>query len=194
MGSASTGPTSPRTRPPPTTASRPRPSRARCSISVLSFSATRAAQRRQASEQLQLADRLWLGDLILRYPRKPGIPIFKAVVEEAWRGLNVVRSELEERLQAFVLDAGLPLPITNILIEGIEVDCVWPAERLIVELDSRTHHDDSHAFEADRARDRRLEAAGWPVVRVTWRQLHDTPAELEADLRRLLRLSPTQRG
>jgi very-short-patch-repair endonuclease len=148
---------------------------------------------RQA-EQLQLADRLWLGDLILRYPRKPGIPIFKAVVEEARRGLNVVRSELEERFQAFLLNAGLPLPITNILIEGIEVDCVWPAERLIVELDSRTHHDDSHAFEADRARDRRLEAAGWPVVRVTWRQLHDTPAELEADLRRLLRLSPTQRG
>jgi very-short-patch-repair endonuclease len=91
-------------------------------------------------------------------------------------------------------DAGLPLRITNILIEAIEVDCVWPAERLIVELDGRAVHDTTDSFEQDRARDRRLEAAGWRVVRVTWRQLHDTPDELEADLRRLLRLSPTQRG
>jgi REase_MTES_1575/Transcriptional regulator, AbiEi antitoxin len=148
---------------------------------------------RQA-EQLQLRDRLWLGDLIQRYPRKPGIPILKAVVEEAQRGLNVVRSEFEELFQAFLLNAGLPLPITNVLIEGIEVDCVWRDQRLIVELDSRTHHDTAHAFEADRARDRRLEAAGWRVVRITWRQLHDTPAELEADLRALLGLSPRRRS
>ena len=147
---------------------------------------------RQA-EQLRLTDPLWLGDLILRYPRKPGIPILKAVVEEAQKGLNIVRSELEERFQAFLLNAGLPLPISNMLIEGIEVDCIWPAERLIVELDSRAHHDLPHAFEADRARDRRLEAAGWRVVRVTWRQLHDTPAELAADLRALLGLSPRRR-
>jgi hypothetical protein len=40
---------------------------------------------RQA-EQLRLTDPLWLGDLIERYPRKPGIPIVKAVVEEAQRG------------------------------------------------------------------------------------------------------------
>jgi hypothetical protein len=39
-------------------------------------------------------------------------------------------------------------------------------------------------------RDRRLEVAGWCVIRVTWRQLHDAPRELEADLRRLLGLSP----
>jgi very-short-patch-repair endonuclease len=144
---------------------------------------------RQA-EQLRLTDPLWLGDLIQRYPRKPGIPILNAVAEEAQKGLNVVRSELEERFQAFLLSAGLPLPTTNVLIDDIEVDCVWPQERLIVELDSRTHHDVTHAFEADRARDRRLEAAGWRVVRVTWRQLHDTPAELEADLRVLLGVSP----
>jgi very-short-patch-repair endonuclease len=148
---------------------------------------------RQA-EQLRLTDRLWVGDLILRYPRKPGIPILKAVVEEAQKGLNVVRSELEERFQAFLLNARLPLPATNVLIEGLEVDCVWPAERFIVELDGRAAHDTIDSFEQDRARDRRLEAAGWRVVRVTWRQLHDNLAELEGDLSRLLGLSPAQRG
>jgi very-short-patch-repair endonuclease len=152
----------------------------------------RSAMRQ--AEQLRLTDPLWLGDLILRYPRKPGTPILEAVAEEAQRGLNVVKEELEERFQAFLLNAGLPLPSTNVLIEGFEVDCVWPAVRLIVELDSRTHHAIAHAFEADRVRDRRLEAAGWCVVRITWRQLHDTPDEVEADLRKLLAPAPAPPG
>jgi hypothetical protein len=143
---------------------------------------------RQA-EQLRLTDPLGVKALIERYPRKPGIPILRAVFEEAQLGLGIVRSELEERFQAF-LNPGLPKPLTNVLIEGIEVDCVWLDQRVIVELDGRSTHDTQDAFEQDCARDRRLEAAGWRVVRVTWRQLHDTPAELEADLRRLLGLSP----
>ena len=147
---------------------------------------------RQA-EQLRLTDRLWLGDLIERYPRKPGIPTLKAVVQEAQRGLNAVKSELEEHFQAFLINAGLPLPKTNVLIDGYEVDCAWPEERLIVELDGRQVHDVADAFEQDRARDRRLEASGWRVVRITWRQLHDTPAAVEADLRRLLFVSARNR-
>ena len=142
---------------------------------------------RQA-EQQRLGDRLWLGHMVERYPRKPGVPAIRALIEEAQRGLGVVRSELEERFQAFLIDAGLPLPATNVRIEGMEVDCAWPAHRLIAELDGRATHDVVDAFEADRARDRRLEAAGWRVIRITWRQLHETPAELEVDLRRLLGL------
>jgi REase_MTES_1575 len=138
-------------------------------------------------DQLRLTDPVGVGPLIERYPRKPGIPILKAVFEEAQRGLGILKSELEERFQEFLVKAGLPRPLTNVLIEGIEVDFAWPAQRVIVELDGRSTHDTQHAFEEDRARDRRLEAAGWRVIRVTWRQLHDTPAELEADLRRLLR-------
>ena len=36
------------------------------------------------------------------------------------------------------------------------------------------------------AMDRRLQAAGWRVVRITWRQLHDEPREVAAQLRALL--------
>jgi len=144
---------------------------------------------RQA-EQLRLTDRLWLGDLIERYPIRPGIAAVKAVVEEAQRGLTTTRSELEERFQAFLIDAVVPLPKTNVLIEGIEVDCVWPEQRLIVELDGHATHAPAHAFEADRARDRRLEAGGWRVIRITWRQLHETSAQVEDDLRRLLGVVP----
>jgi hypothetical protein len=38
-------------------------------------------------------------------------------------------------------------------------------------------------------RDRALIAGGWRVARVTWRQLHDEPEALAADLRRILRPS-----
>jgi very-short-patch-repair endonuclease len=144
---------------------------------------------RQA-EQRGLWDPVWIGELIERYPRRPGLPLLRAVVGEVQRGLPRVRSEFEERFQSFLLDAGLSVPHTNVRIEGMEVDCAWQEERLIVELDGRAVHDTQHAFEEDRARDRKLGAAGWRVVRVTWRQLTESPAELEADLRRLLGLSP----
>lgn len=72
------------------------------------------------------------------------------------------------------------------LIEGFEVDCVWPEQRLIVELDGHAAHAATHAFEGDRARDRTLEAAAWRVIRITWRQLHEEAQLVEADLRRLL--------
>ena len=146
---------------------------------------------RQA-EQLHLTDPVGIKALMERYPRKPGAPILKAVFEEARAGLKVVRSELEERFQAFLLEAGLAVPLTNVLIEGIEVDCAWPDHRVIVELDGRAFHQTSGAFEEDRARDRRLEAAGWRVVRITWRQLAETPAELAADLRCLISAAPAR--
>ena len=148
----------------------------------------RSAMRQ--AEQLGLRDALWLGDLVERYPSKPGAPVARALIEEVRAGLSIVRSDLEERFQAFLLNAALPSPKTNALIEGFEVDCAWPDQRLIVELDARSTHDSHDGFEQDRTRDRRLHAAGWRVVRVTWRQLTECPEELEADLRRLLGLSP----
>jgi len=140
---------------------------------------------RQA-EQLRLTDPLSLHDLVARHGVRPGIAAVKALLEEARLGLNVIRSELEERFQALLIDTGLPLPKTNVLIEGFEVDCVWPEQRLIVELDGHAAHAPTHAFEGDRARDRALEAAAWRVIRITWRQLHEEAQLVEADLRRLL--------
>ncbi|HMJ95664.1 MAG TPA: DUF559 domain-containing protein [Thermoleophilaceae bacterium] len=138
------------------------------------------------AEQLRLTDPLSLHDLAERYPRRPGLKAIKALLTEAGIGARIIRSELEERFQDFLIRAGLPLPQTNVQIEGYEVDCVWPDQRLIVELDGHATHSLTHAFEQDRARDRRLEAAGWHVIRITWRQLVQEPELVEADLRLLL--------
>jgi very-short-patch-repair endonuclease len=151
---------------------------------VVRLDTLRSALRQ--AEQLRLTDPLSLHDLAERYPRRPGLASIRALLEEASIGARVIRSELEERFQAFLLNAGLPLPRTNQRIEGYEVDCVWAEQRLIVELDGHATHSPAHAFEADRARDRKLQAAGWLVIRITWRQLHEEPHLVEADLRRLL--------
>jgi hypothetical protein len=149
----------------------------------------RSALRR--AEQLRLTDPLSLHDLVARYPRRPGLKAIKALLSEASVGAKIIRSELEERFQDFLISLGLPLPQTNVVIEGFEVDCVWPEQRLIVELDGHATHSPTHAFEQDRARDRRLEAAGWHVIRITWRQLEREAHLVEADLRRLLTRGPS---
>ena len=87
----------------------------------------RSALRR--AEQLRLTDPLSLHDLIARYPRRPGLKAIKALLDEASIGARIIRSELEERFQDFLIRAGLPLPQTNVVIEGYEVDCVWPEQR-----------------------------------------------------------------
>ena len=68
----------------------------------------------------------------------------------------------------------------------MEVDFAWRSERLIVELDGFAAHGTRAAFERDRARDRSLQAAGWRVVRVTWRQLREAPRQLVRELEALL--------
>ncbi len=89
---------------------------------------------------------------------------------------------------------GLPLPACNVTVAGLEVDCLWPRERVIVELDGFEWHRTRAAFEADRRRDAALVRAGYRVLRVTARRLSGEPAEVTADVRALLELTPLRTG
>jgi hypothetical protein len=138
----------------------------------------------------QLLDPLSLPDLIARYPRRRGIRAIKSALARLQFGANVPRKELEKRFLAFLDQATLPIPETNSYLHvggrWFECDCLWRAQRLIVELDGRAAHATSAAFERDRERDRVLQVEGWRVVRITWRQLHDHRRSIAADLERLL--------
>jgi hypothetical protein len=142
------------------------------------------------AEYRQILDPLSLSDLITRYPRRRGGKAAKLALARLQFGANVPKKELASRFLAFADDARLPRPETNGYIHSagrwFEGDCVWRAPRVIVELDGRATHSTTAAFEADRERDRILQAQGWRVVRVTWRQLHDDPDAIVTDLRRLL--------
>ena len=135
---------------------------------------------------LRLADPLSLPDLLARHPRRPGAVKLRAALAARSVGATRTRSELEERFLHLLEDAGLPRPMVNTQRFGLEVDCAWAEQRLIVELDSRAAHATPAAFEKDRERDRILQTAGWRAVRVTWRQLTEDRVRLVEDVRTLL--------
>ncbi|MDX6697705.1 MAG: hypothetical protein QOE65_1102 [Solirubrobacteraceae bacterium] len=142
----------------------------------------------EEAERRRLLDRVVLAALFDEHPRTKGIAILRAVLEDA--SPRLTRSDFEARFAAFLAHAGLPAAHLNARVRvgrhRFEVDCVWPEQRVVVELDSHAYHGTRAAFERDRRRDRLLQAAGWRVVRVTWRQLRDEPESVARDIRRLL--------
>lgn len=138
------------------------------------------------AEVLRLWDELSLDRLLVRYPRHRGNRVIRAVLDKRRAGATVTKSELEEMFLTIVDAAALPRPEINALVEGFEVDAVWRDRRLVVELDGRDTHSTPAAFERDRERDRVLQVAGWRPVRITYRQMRDTPRAVEADVRLLL--------
>lgn len=81
------------------------------------------------------------------------------------------RSELEEGFADMVDASRLEPPLFNVLVEGerdrYEVDVLWPAQRVIVELDGFVYHRTRRDRERDAEKDADLELAGYRVVRLT---------------------------
>jgi very-short-patch-repair endonuclease len=85
------------------------------------------------------------------------------------------RSELEERFAELLEASALPDPLFNTLVQGDrhtpEVDAIWPANRLVVQLDGFAFHRTRRDRERDAATDADLELAGYRVVRLTWDEI-----------------------
>lgn len=95
-------------------------------------------------------------------------------------GPAFTRSKAERRMLRLLRASGLPLPHVNAKLEGYEVDFLWREQRLVVEVDSFRFHSPRARFERDRERDATVAAAGYTVIRVTWRQLVDAPEAVVA--------------
>jgi very-short-patch-repair endonuclease len=145
------------------------------------------------AEFRQLHDRLSLWDLVERYPGRRGIRKVKTALEALKdEPVDEHKSRFEERFVPFLGRHRLPRPRFNdwILVgdKRYQVDCLWPEQRQIVELDGWQGHKTRTAFREDRARDRRLRVGGYGVTRLTWNQLEDEPETIAADLRVLLEI------
>jgi very-short-patch-repair endonuclease len=110
----------------------------------------------------------------------------KRLLGEA-RAVTRTRSPLEDRFQRFCRFYDLPPHSTNVEVLGKEVDALWPAAKLIVELDSWEFHSHRAAFQRDRTRDTRLLVAGYRTVRVTHDRLDKEASILAGEIRELLR-------
>jgi hypothetical protein len=75
------------------------------------------------------------------------------------------RSEVEEAFRRFCRRFGLPTAVTLATVHGHEVDALFVAQRLVVELDGWEFHGDQVAFASDRERDADLLDVGYETVR-----------------------------
>jgi very-short-patch-repair endonuclease len=145
------------------------------------------------AEFQELHDQLSLWDLAERYPGRRGVRKVRTALEALKdEPVDERKSRFEERFDPFLRRRELPRPRYNqwILVgnKRFEVDCLWPDQRQIVELDGWEGHKTRTAFREDRARDRRLRVAGYGVTRLTWNQLEDEPSAVASDLRVLLEI------
>ncbi len=138
---------------------------------------TRAVNEAQVQRLIAPAE---LATLLTRYPGRRTSPLTPHT--------GATRSHLEDRFVRFLKRHRLPLPEFNQLIAGHEVDAVYRAHHLVIELDSRQFHTTPHAFETDRERDADLLNAGFPTLRITDHRLKHQPTKEAHRLRQILAL------
>jgi very-short-patch-repair endonuclease len=131
----------------------------------------RALERAIAQADIEnLLDLSSLDALVRAHPKRRGAARLRAAVDQS---PTLTRSELENRFLEICPTHDLPTPHTSAIVEGLEVDFLFPRSRLVVETDGWTYHRTRAAFERDRERDATLRRAGYTTLRFTDRQLAD---------------------
>lgn len=138
-----------------------------------------AAYRRVASEAE-------LRDQLDRNPRKRGTGRLRSVLDLPG-GPQRTRSPGERAMLRLLRKRGIGGFETNARIHGYEVDFLWRAQSLAVEVDGWDAHSSRKAFEDDRLKAAHLQACGIPVMRVTGRQIGRDPDGVIARLLAALR-------
>ncbi len=109
---------------------------------------------------------------------------------DARLGTREPGSPLETRFRRRLVHAGLPMPVPQYEVRDesgrliARVDFAYPDARLALEVDGYAYHSGRKRWEADLARQNRLIAAGWRVLRFSSQDVDD-PASLPA-IERLL--------
>jgi very-short-patch-repair endonuclease len=80
---------------------------------------------------------------------------------------NATRSQAEDDFMTWIKRHKLPVPKINVNPNGHEVDAVFEEQKVIIELDGWTFHNDYDSFRTDRTRDRISAANGYLPLRYT---------------------------
>lgn len=146
---------------------------------ILDLAATGSGEMEQAIAEAARRRLVRPAALLERARSRPGAVSLRKLLERDG-GPAFTRSEAEREFLRLIRTAALPSPATNARLHGYEVDFLWRKQRLVVEVDGFAFHSSRAAFERDRARDAELAAAGYVVVRITWRRLVDRPEAVVA--------------
>ncbi|MFL5862038.1 MAG: hypothetical protein ACJ780_14880 [Solirubrobacteraceae bacterium] len=101
-----------------------------------------------------------------RHQRRPGLVRLKAALA-AYRPRPDRKSELERAFDVWLIaHPEIPEPLRNVHLDGWELDCFWPRQRVVLELDGRDYHTAVKEMERDRVKDttRPTRAARGPLL------------------------------
>jgi predicted transcriptional regulator of viral defense system len=144
------------------------------------------------ADAMQALDLNEITDQLARNATRTAAKAVRHLLKTHYIGSTPTENEFEDRFLALTRSLGLPDPTPQFYIDPgdgeplIRADFAWPDRKIVVETDGRKTHGTRQSFESDRRRDQRLTAAGWTVIRTTWRQLTQRPHELKPVLLKLL--------
>jgi hypothetical protein len=116
---------------------------------------------------------------------RPGSASLRAALAEHQPRLARTKSQLERDFLELCESAGIPLPEVNVRVAGWEVDALFRAQRVAVELDGYDNHRSRAQVQRDRRKELDLRAAGVNPIRYSSEQLARR-VEVVAELRRLV--------
>jgi very-short-patch-repair endonuclease len=121
----------------------------------------RVEQAISEADRLDLVDPEALRSAIAKLRPRPGMARMRKLL-----GLDALTDTgLERKFLAIVRAASLPLPETQVYVNGYRVDFYWPDLRLVVETDGWRHHRTSGEQATDRRRDQAHMTSGLTTVR-----------------------------
>lgn len=155
---------------------------ARTLLDLAATAEPRQLDRLVAEARLRrLVDERELREVVSRHPRRRGGARLLALLD-AEREPAMTRSDAERRFRDLMRRSGMPMPLASARVAGFEVDALWADERVIVEVDGFAFHRSRQAFERDRRKAGVLEASGFRVLRVSWRQIVEAPETVVASV------------
>jgi hypothetical protein len=123
-----------------------------------------------------------------RHQRRPGIGRLKQALR-SYRPQPDRTSDLERAFDAWLTNhPEIPEPLRNVDIDGWEIDCWWPEQKVALELDGRPYHVAVKDMERDRLKDTKLQRIGIRPMRVTDARWEHDRRGVHDDLRALLQL------
>jgi very-short-patch-repair endonuclease len=132
------------------------------------------------ADKLDLVDPERLRSALGEFRGVPGESTLRAALDR--RTFSLTDSRLERLFLPIARKAGLPLPQTQVAVNGFRVDFHWPGLGLVVETDGLRYHRTPAQQAADRRRDQAHVAAGLTTLRFTHSQIRFEPSLVEATL------------
>lgn len=139
------------------------------------------------ADHLDLVDPEELRAALGSHPPRPGRRRLRLLLDQ--ETFVMTDTELERRFLRIVRGAALPLPETQVHLNGYRVDFYWREVGLVVEADSLRYHRTPSKQSADRRRDHAHVSAGLTTLRFSHAQVRYEPdyvgRTLTANLERL---------